>query len=44
MVTLGRRAVLLGTAGLTAAIRQGWAADKMLTIGMSVPLTGELAR
>ena len=44
MVALGRRAVLLGAAGLATAIRKGRAADKMLTIGMSVPLTGELAR
>lgn len=44
MIVLGRRAALLGAAGLTAAIGRGRAAEQVLTIGMSVPLTGELAR
>jgi branched-chain amino acid transport system substrate-binding protein len=46
MLKLGRRSSLrLGLAsGAALATRSAWAADKILTIGMSVPLTGALAR
>ena len=45
MIALGRRAALLGGAGLAiASVQRGRAAEQVLTIGMSVPLTGALAR
>lgn len=46
MLKLGRRSSLrLGLAsGAALATRSAWAADKVITIGMSVPLTGALAR
>lgn len=45
MIALGRRAALLGGAGVAiASVQRGRAAEQVLTIGMSVPLTGALAR